>query len=270
MQIFIPTRGRVKSQVTWNDLPMALKKVTTLVCPAEELEEHLAAGRPAIARPDYVKGIAQSRQFISEISKDDKFIMIDDDMTFAVRNSPEAWNLRPCSPQDYVDLFTRMWDLLDKYPAVGITTRQNINVKYPKKLIEVTKINGCTGWDRSYMKFVGARFDDVKVQEDYHVSLSLLEAGYKNACIVDAAWNQGTGAAGGCSVYRTSQLQKEGSERLKGLHPEFVSVVEVEQKTSWGDLGNTRTDVNISWKKAFFEGTRVTTGPKGPYKGEMK
>jgi hypothetical protein len=36
---------------------------------------------------------------------------------------------------------------------------------------------------------------------------------------------------------------------LQLLHPAFVKVVEKATKTSWG--GETRTDVQVSWKKAY-------------------
>lgn len=259
MHIYIPTRGRIEKQSTWDNFPEELRQYTTLVCPKEEVEEHIARGRKAIARPDYVKGISASRQFIMEQCPSNLFIMVDDDMRFFVRKDPSAWNLRQATAEDTIALFKRMWKMLegDEYAAVGLSTRQNINVKYPATVLENTKINGVMGFDRDAILDTGSRFDDVQIQEDYHIVLSLLENGYKVASICDAAWNQTaeTGAPGGCSLYRTNRLQEDGSWKLQELHPKYVKVVEKEYKTSSGEeLGSNRIDVIVYWKKAYQYG----------------
>lgn len=261
MHLFIPTRGRIDKQTTWDNFPESLRKFTTLICPENEVEEHRKRGRNVRGRPDYVKGISASRQYIMESCPDDKFIMIDDDMKFFIRASEEAWNLKKAEGEEVTALFQKMWGLLggnDGYAAVGISTRQNINTWYPHHIAENCKINGVMGFSRSCIEELGVRFDDVNIQEDYHIVLSLLEAGYPNALIVDAAWNQSgeSGAPGGCSTYRTKELQEAGSWRLAELHPDFVEVVEKRQKTGWGDLGSTRIDVKVYWKRAFLKGNR--------------
>jgi len=48
------------------------------------------------------------------------------------------------------------------------------------------------------------------------------------------------------------EVQSQGAERLKELHPDVVEVVEKETKTAWG--GATRKDVKVQWKKAFKTG----------------
>lgn len=259
MHIFIPTRGRVDRQVAWDNLPESVRVHTTLICPESEVEEHRKRGRNVRGRPDYVKGISMSRQYIMESCPEERFIMIDDDMTLFIRAKPEAWNLKKAEGQEVYDLFKRMWDLMegeDGYAAVGVSSRQMLNVKYPAHIEENSKINGVMGFNRTAIQWLGVRFDDVQIQEDYHIVLSLLEAGFNNAVIVDAAWNQATGSSGGCSTYRTAELQEAGSRKLAELHPGFVELVEKDQKTAWGDLGNKRLDVKVFWKKAFKNGTR--------------
>lgn len=40
MQIYIPTRGRIAKQETWDWLPAKWQERTNLVCPPEEVDAH--------------------------------------------------------------------------------------------------------------------------------------------------------------------------------------------------------------------------------------
>jgi hypothetical protein len=94
----------------------------------------------------------------------------------------------------------------------------------------------------------------MEVMEDFHVALSLLEAGYSNRIMNHYAHNQkGSGTAGGCSHFRTPELHAKNEHLLAALHPDVVKVVQKETKGAWG--GGTRTDVNIQWKKAYGKRT---------------
>src|SRR5205085_2016627 len=70
------------------------------------------------------------------------------------------------------------------------------------------------------------RFDATPLMEDMHVSLSLIALGYDTALISEWVWNQpGSGAAGGCSLYRDLELQKDSARKLASLHKPFVSII---------------------------------------------
>jgi len=58
----------------------------------------------------------------------------------------------------------------------------------------------------------------------------------------------GSNLAGGCSHYRTQEVQEESARKLAELHPGLVSVVKKAAK-NWGWAE--RTDVTVGWKKAF-------------------
>ena len=89
--------------------------------------------------------------------------------------------------------------------------------------------------------------------EDFDVTLSLLELGYPNRITYKYAWGQGrSGDDGGCSLYRTSEMQKNAAIRLAEFHPRTVKVVNKRSKTKWGGLDSeVRVDVIVNWKKAF-------------------
>jgi hypothetical protein len=95
------------------------------------------------------------------------------------------------------------------------------------------------------------RFDSLKVMEDFYVTLSFLTRGYPNAVVFDYCWNQlGSGAEGGCAEYRDEEMQAQAAKELHATFPGFVRVVEKTSKTAWEGM-ETRTDVNVLWKKAF-------------------
>jgi hypothetical protein len=72
--------------------------------------------------------------------------------------------------------------------------------------------------------------------------------------LFEYCWNQrDSGATGGCSTYRTAEMQAEAARRLAELHPNFVKVVTKKSKdtsTSWKNMKE-RVDVIVYWRKAL-------------------
>jgi len=99
------------------------------------------------------------------------------------------------------------------------------------------------------------RFDAVQEHQALHVTLSLLELGYKNVVDYEFMFGHvGTNAAGGCSTYRTVQYLRTQNEILAKLHP--WSVRHFYRKLT-GDTAKAISSeegvpaVKISWKKAI-------------------
>lgn len=254
MQIYIPTRGRINNQATWDFLKHSdIIDYVTLVCPPEEVADHEERNRRAIARP--VNGINKVRQWICEMAPDPHIIMCDDDLGFFVRADPKAWNLKPASNSDLVDIFSRIHNILvaDGLAHGGLTPRQMNNVHFPEVYISNGKMNAVHAVNRDILAKENIKYTDVDIMEDYYVTLSLFTKGYANKLVCDAAWDQKgvSGAAGGCSTYRTSELQSQGAQDLADIFPDFVKVVEKTPKGGWGGGMTTRKDVRIQWKKAY-------------------
>jgi hypothetical protein len=98
----------------------------------------------------------------------------------------------------------------------------------------------------------------VPVMEDFDLTLQLLRAGFPNRVSYEFCWNQrGSGSEGGCSTYRTGEMQAAAARRLAELHPDFVKVVTKSSKSNWkqGDMQE-RVDVIVQWRKAFEAGRR--------------
>lgn len=257
MQIYIPTRDRLEAQYTWENLTPALREQTLLVCPEEEVERHVAAGRRAMARPP-VK-LSHVRQWLVEAVADpDKpVIMLDDDLGFFRRKDPNAYNLEPISGTPHLEeLFLRLHDLvaLQGYAHAGLSPRQGNNRFFPQILMHATRINAVHCVSPRKLAEFGARYDAVDMMEDYHVTLTLLRAGCDNAVIADAAWDQvrGSGAPGGFAHFRTKERQAEAARKLAELHPDYVRVVLKEPRTGQGEQwGGTRVDVRVYWWRAY-------------------
>lgn len=107
--------------------------------------------------------------------------------------------------------------------------------------------------DRETLHHHGVRWDNLPVMEDFDVTLQLLRLGYENMVLFEWAWGQpSSNAPGGCSAYRTYEVQKAGAEGLAALHPDYVTPVQKPSK-NWRGFDH-RWDVKVRWKAALAEG----------------
>lgn len=259
MQIFIPTRGRLGAQFTWKNLPKQLQEITTLVCPADEVDDHIARGRNAYPRPDMkLSGVRQ--WIVSELAnQEEPVIMLDDDLSFFVRADPSKWNLAPANSEQTTTIFNRMYDHVASgmYAHAGLSPRQMNNTNFPHTELRTMRMNAVHCVDPQVLAKEGIRYDTVELMEDYHVTLSLFAKGYDNIVIVDAAWdqNRGSGADGGFALTRTKEVQAAAAHKLAELHPSVVKVVIKKPKTGQGEVwGGERTDVKVSWQQTLRNG----------------
>jgi hypothetical protein len=259
MIVYIPTLGRVNKQITARSLKEAGIPYR-LVCRKNEALK-LAQDHELLVEPfNLPYGIGHTRQFIMEQGDgEEQTIMMDDDLVFAMRGKREdnPMYLSPCEP---VDVFGMVhWlqlatEQAGKYAMAGISSREGNNRKEGRQG-ENTRIMRVFAINKDKFKASGANFTNLKVMEDFDVTLSLLLAGYPNIENYMFTNNQnGSNIEGGCKEYRTLETQGDAARALAAKYPMFVQTVEKETKTSWG--GGTRTDVRIYWKKAFAAGQK--------------
>jgi hypothetical protein len=252
MIILILTRGRVDKQITLSSIPDSLLPNTYIVCPASEVEAHVYKGRQCIAQPDHVRGISAKRQWLIENAKElfgeTKLFMLDDDLSFNVRIAGTVKLRKFNHKEELREAFEHLYAMLDLYALVGVSTRQGNNNE-PADYAENTRILRFFGMDTA--KVGDAKFGRVELMEDYDFQLQLLRAGKKNYVLYKFCQDQpASGSVGGCSDYRTKELQELSAHKLKELHPEFVRVTMKQPKNGWEGMGE-RTDVTIYWKKAY-------------------
>lgn len=247
MEILIPTYGRRWNQSTWESLPQSVKDITSLVIQKRELPVWEDANVRTRVLPDHIQTVGPTRQWIID-NYSGRVLIMDDDLVFATRRKDDPSKFTPSSHSDIEDMIASVESALYTYPVVGVCPREGGNRKTAPFDVN-TRIIRVTGLNLDILKEHDVRYDRLPVMEDFDMLLQMLELGYDNMCLNSWVHNQGgSNTAGGCSTYRTDELQKQSAEKLHELHKPFVKVVKKKTKTAWG--GKERTDVIIQWKKA--------------------
>lgn len=225
----------------------------------DALEQMLRPGHAVsvLGVPDGISGIAKTRLWIgrhAEAAGFSKFLMLDDDIRFLVRRSEDTWQLRGTEPHEVQELLDLVDFRLDFYGHVGISAREGNNRFGEGSKQSVFMENTRTLRALAYRTtdFLRMEHGRVEVMEDFDVNLQLLEAGIPNCNI--GYWAQGqkmTNAPGGCSTYRSHEVQEASARKLQELHG--ADVVRLREKTNKTDADGfgTRTEVTIQWKRAF-------------------
>lgn len=253
MRIYIPSRARADQRNhTFDNLPPELQAIARFAVPEEDAAAYIARFGKAHVQVSIREGIGPTRQSLVDWhhskQSDKRLVMLDDDLSFFVRRTDDPTKLKPANATQVRRLFSTMNDALATHAHVGVAAREGANRNTEHALFN-TRMLRVLAYDTAVLKKHKIRYDRVPVMEDFDVTLQLLRLGYSNVVLNKWAQDQGTSnAPGGCSTYRTLEVQAQGANALKALHPDFVTVVEKETKTAWG--GGTRTDVRIAWKKA--------------------
>lgn len=267
MLIAIPSRDRWKNA---RDLytvrytsPKVMERALWFV-PEDQVDNYVVGLAGSVDAENIVAcgadGIAKTRKFIGEFAKSynyDKFIMLDDDIRFYVRADTDRPNLVNAHNDDVDNCMNAVELALDTYAHVSVSAREGNNRAGAGRPNELYVENTRTLRALAYRTedFLGVEHGRVRVMEDFDVNLQLLGQGKKNCCLY--WWAQGqrqTGSPGGCSAYRSHEVQEESARRLAELHPGAVTLRQKENKTG-GEFGR-RTEVTIQWKRKFAEATR--------------
>lgn len=264
MNVLIPTYKRWDRQPTLH----ALAKAGVPVTLAHRVEEAPSALETAAKvrdlygtavhcyqLPEYVTNIGQTRQALMEAPIHHKrVIMMDDDLAFACRGkrTDNPLYLSPCDSLDIREMVEWLWNTDDA--LAGISAREGNNRK--EETFEFnTRMMRAWSIDLNTFNTLGARFDQLPCIEDFDVILQFLTKGHRNVVHNHFTTNQaGSNTDGGCSTYRTLEVQAEAAKALAAKYPGFVKAVEKTTKGAWG--GGTRTDVTVYWKKAYQHGVQ--------------
>ena len=239
-----------------------------LVCPLDEEKEHLRQYKQVWACP--VMGIGPTRQWILENATADVICVVSDDMRFCVRPDPSNIRLERCVKLDpMMDLIVEC--VRDGFIHGGLGPRQGNNHKDCKSdrkgflkegkhgvhlFTDCERVNDFHFMDRKAVLKTGARLDAIPLMEDFYFTLTLLCQGRPNRVIHDYVWNQeASGKTGGCSLYRTLDLQTQSALALKKAFPRYVNLMTKRSKdssTAWNDM-KARTDVRVAWHTAYLE-----------------
>lgn len=256
MRIFIPTLKRGPGrQLTHRELgPLNDTYRTTIVCPPDEVNEFYKAGFHVVGCK--AKGIAATRQWILDNTDDPIVLMLDDDL-YSWSNRVERANgdvtfLR-ASERERRAGFREFEKLMRKYAFGSIGHKL---FSQDKGRVELNgRMLRALAYNAEVLAKERIRFR-VPVMEDFDVQLQLMKRGYDGASFYGIVQEQkGSNVDGGCSTYRTHEVQAAAAHKLAELHPDCVTVVNKTLSKGWaGDMGAERVDVRISWRKAVKVG----------------
>ena len=259
--IYIPSRSRAHHLATGTlgEIPRDMHSSVRIVVPRGQLDDYVYAvneieDSAATVLPCPARGIANTRKWIGEYAQSvmaDKFLMLDDDLGFLIRRSPDTWRLRGTTAKEVRTMLNVVERRLDEYACVGISPREGQNRLAATKIEDVyanTRIIRALAFRTE--EFLGCRHGRLQVMEDFDVLLQLLRQGHPNCQLTYFAQGQGsTQAPGGCSDYRTHESHEKSAKKLAAMHRPFVSLRQKQNK-SGGEFGH-RTEVTIQWKQAF-------------------
>lgn len=261
LKIFIPTKGRVDRQVTWNRMPEKLRKQTLIVCPADEGLSHQSYGRSVLACPE--KGIGATRDWIMRYAYKKgikRLVMVDDDVVLQRRRVD--MRITNADLKEYEGAFKWLDTKLKIYAHASWGTRF---LAFAAKGEEMSpgRAMYALGYDVKKFFEVKAGFcknmPKMPVMEDFHVTLQLLRAGFPN--VVSLEWRASpyaSNAPGGCSTWRNIKNHSDSARRLAKLHSDFVKVrtADTEWKGDGMPEGEKRLEVTVQWQKAAKAGMR--------------
>ena len=260
LKIIITTFMREDQQRAIFQIPRSLHDKVYLFT-REDRVSHLRAHTPdsirIIANPSDIDGIADIRQRCIDhpsVGKG-KVWFIDDLTTFGWRNEALK-QFNGMEEAEWLNMYAMVDRLLDEYMQVGFSARGgNNHVEEDTK--EVGRAYTTYGLRTDWMLREGIRFDgmyqknkNVKLYEDYWITLRMLTSGFKNCIIYKYFFNYNHNSKGGNSTFRNQELQEQAAYELQRYFPQFVDVVEKEG--AWGKMGmENRKEVRIQWQKAY-------------------
>jgi hypothetical protein len=185
----------------------------------------------------------------------ERFLMVDDDITFLVRQGIGDWRLRQAEHSEVEEMLVHAEEQMLRAPhikLVSVSPREGNNrvgVGPPEDL-HMTQL--CQRIHRFYLwdtaEFLALEHCRVPVAEDFDHQLQTIGRGNLTALVY--YWAQGqrmTGDEGGCSDYRSVEFHNAAVLRLADLHP---GLVEVYQKNGRAGTMESRLESRIAWKRA--------------------
>jgi hypothetical protein len=252
MKIYIPSKERAGSIKTLSFIPPERLPHTVIVVHDSEYSRYSHEYGKGMVTPTPAQGIANVRQWVLEqaAATGDYALFLDDDMDFQWRDGDGGLHKAGADKMEELFLLLESW-LDSGFVHVGVSQRAGNN-RVEEPHIDIARMNNTYAYNAKAALAAGGVFNRLKVMEDFDMTLTLLRAGFPNRVSYDFCWSQGkSGAAGGCSSYRSFEVQREAAFALAKLHPGLVKVHGKQSKASWDGIGNCRADVVISWKKAY-------------------
>ena len=261
MHIIITTFKREDNQKAVAQIPEQLHHKVRMFTREDEfdnLRKKIPETIKIIPNPMDIDGIADIRQRCIDQVPKGKVWVIDDLCTFGWRDK----DLKMHNEMDDIrwgKMYMKLSRLLEEYIQVGFSARGGNNfVTEPLK--EIGRAYSTYGLRTDWMEENNIRFDgmyqqdkEVKLYEDYYITLAMLTKGLKNAIIYDNFFNYNHNSAGGNSTTRNPEMQERAAKALQKNFPQYVTLEKKSGK--WGKVEGMedRTEPRIQWARAYKE-----------------
>ncbi len=262
--IVIPTLGREDQQKAIYQFPESFRDRIFLVTKESHVNllKEKNPGFNVLSISDETNGIAETRQKCLDILPKGKIWMIDDMVKFQCRND-DGRVTGHITDEELIDLYNTISEGLDIYPQIGISARQ-VNNTFMEFKKDVGRCYSTYGLRSDILEKENIRFDDlfsknenIKLYEDYYVTLKLFSKGYSNTILFEWIFNHSHNKPGGNSSFRTNQTQIDSAEGIQSeFGKNYISIKIIE--SYWKDM-NTRPEVTIKWKKIFEDSLKKVT-----------
>lgn len=250
--IYINSANRADRVLTIRQFPASWKRITYIVVPESQADSYRHYGWPVLPIPKSVPSfLPPQRQWVMEHAKCDYVFLMDDDLTFEYRY--QGLLLKKSDNTAMERMFADTLKFMETYPLVGISQRygNNFELGSVQKNCKVTR---CYCVNKSVFlknKFNLAPFNDF-VAEDLYISLEMLKAGYPTRILFNYAQDhKARNQEGGCSLYRTLDVEEKSSKYMALTYPGVVKIQVKKRKGGWGKpIGNGMTmtiGMRVSW-----------------------
>lgn len=256
-RIYIPTLGRVDNQITYDNMPDWVKGITYLVVQPHEFdsmqEKYPDANLLRLPEDDY--GILLTRKWIVEHAGDVLYSMMDDDVTFWIRNVDRK-TLKKNAEKSKVPFTEKHWGemlswasdkLCGEYTIAGCTLKH----AFPRPTEEIEFPNICQVFFINGFKIDRNRLEWVyKWSEDVHFLIQIVELGGKTVSSDRFLFVSKPAAPGGCRQEgRFTDNNHEEMVKLVERYPNYMKFKDGQYTTFTKDYAVQK--YSIRYKKAY-------------------
>lgn len=243
MKIFIPSRGRpnrathtTAELLKWAGIPFTI--VRTIGDVTTYPDDY-----PVVwVEAEY---ISQKRQRIFEMVGEEKFVMFDDDLGFKTVNM-DGTTSDISTPSEVHSLINLIEMHLDKHPMVGVAARYMIQAQPQPFNLNGGKMTAILAYNTAlFGPKPWPRADRLRACSDVDITMQLAYRGLSRLLITEFCFVETTkhNGPGGCSLWRTPDVEVASNIDLVKLWPNHVKLVSVEPPR-----------VRIQWKKIYQDG----------------
>jgi TET-associated glycosyltransferase-like protein len=249
VKLLITSHERASQQETLEHLPEIYADPAEIWVQESQAERYRLYLDDIRVLPVHITTLGATRQYLVELYRGKKIVLMDDDLTFYWRENPDDWHLTVPPEWAMVQMFNEVDEALDKYAHVGLSGREGQN-----------RLTGYSSECTRYMRFTALntammpghiRYDRINGLSDFDMTLQLLRAGLPS--LVFHRWAQGhqqTQARGGLAAgIRTHDRHASEIRQLCELHPGLVRPRK-KANVSGGEFG-TREEMTVEWKMAL-------------------